>query len=131
MTLPPAGPDSDRPERPHPAPDDLCVPLITVFYGNVIPAGVFLYRIVSTLYQIVQQFLIIGWGGMFPLFGWYPAFAVDHTPRFPVAVSRRPIQRSEHRPVLTTTASGRPGGLDRPTPRTQRPTGPPRETTLK
>ena len=34
--------------------------------------------------QVIQQYLIIGWGGMFPLFGWYPAFARDHTPRFPV-----------------------------------------------
>ena len=64
----------------------LWLPLITVLYGSAIPVGVFLYLIVSTIYQIVQQFLTTGWGGMFPLFGRTPAFAVDHTPRFPVAV---------------------------------------------
>lgn len=64
----------------------LWLPLITVLYGSAIPVGVFLYLIVSTLYQIVQQFLTTGWGGMFPLFGRTPAFAVDHKPRFPVAV---------------------------------------------
>ena len=66
------------------------LPLITILYGNIIPVGVFIYLIVSTLYQIVQQFLTTGWGGMFPLFGRTPAFAVDHSPRFPVAVPTAP-----------------------------------------
>ena len=64
----------------------LYLPFITLLYGDLIPVGVFLYLIVSTMYQIVQQFLTTGWGGMFPLFGRTPAFAVDHTPRFPVAM---------------------------------------------
>jgi len=64
--------------------------LITILYGNIIPVGVFLYLIVSTLYQISQQFFTTGWGGMFPLFGRTPAFAVDHKPRFPVAVPTAP-----------------------------------------
>ncbi len=62
------------------------LPLITILYGSVIPVGVFIYLIVSTIYQVIQQFLTTGWGGMFPLFGWSPGFAVDHKPRFPVAV---------------------------------------------
>jgi YidC/Oxa1 family membrane protein insertase len=74
------------------------LPLITVLYGNVIPVGVFIYLIVSTMYQIAQQFLTTGWGGMFPLFGRTPAFAVDHKPRFPVAVPTAP------------TSSARPAG---------------------
>jgi len=53
-------------------------------YGGIMPAGLFLYWITATLIQIVQQYLILGWGGMFPLFGWYPEFARGHTPRFPV-----------------------------------------------
>jgi YidC/Oxa1 family membrane protein insertase len=74
------------------------LPLITVLYGNVIPVGVFIYLIVSTVYQIAQQFLTTGWGGMFPIFGRTPAFAVDHKPRFPVAVPTAP------------TSSARPAG---------------------
>jgi YidC/Oxa1 family membrane protein insertase len=70
------------------------LPLITVLYGEIIPVGVFIYLIVSTIYQIVQQFLTTGWGGMFPLFGRTPAFAVDHTPRFPVAVPTAPTSTS-------------------------------------
>jgi YidC/Oxa1 family membrane protein insertase len=70
------------------------LPLITILYGNIIPVGVFIYLIVSTLYQITQQFLTTGWGGMFPLFGRTPAFAVDHKPRFPVAVPSAPTSTS-------------------------------------
>jgi YidC/Oxa1 family membrane protein insertase len=61
-------------------------PFISLTYGSILPAGLFLYWIVSTLFSIVQQYLIIGWGGMFPLFGWTPGFAKDHTPRFPVVL---------------------------------------------
>ena len=70
------------------------LPLITILYGNIIPVGVFIYLIVSTLYQIAQQFLTTGWGGMFPLFGRTPAFAVDHKPRFPVAVPTAPTSNA-------------------------------------
>jgi YidC/Oxa1 family membrane protein insertase len=61
-------------------------PFISLTYGSILPAGLFLYWIVSTLFSIVQQYLILGWGGMFPLFGWTPGFAKDHTPRFPVVL---------------------------------------------
>jgi YidC/Oxa1 family membrane protein insertase len=93
----------------------LWLPLITVLYGSAIPVGVFIYLIVSTLYQIVQQFLTTGWGGMFPLFGRTPAFAVDHTPRFPVAVpsaaastsrtAGAPARPNPERSALDRTAS--------------------------
>ena len=91
MALPPHDPDNppDQNARTQRA-LAIWLPLITILYGNIIPVGVFLYLIVSTLYQIAQQFLTTGWGGMFPLFGWTPAFAVDHTPRFPVAVPTAP-----------------------------------------
>jgi YidC/Oxa1 family membrane protein insertase len=60
------------------------LPLISILYGGFLPAGLFLYWIASTVIQIIQQFFVIGWGGMFPLFGWYPEFARNHSPRFPV-----------------------------------------------
>jgi YidC/Oxa1 family membrane protein insertase len=60
----------------------LLLPLISIVYGAFLPAGLFLYWIVFTLYSIIQQYLIAGWGSLFPIFGWTPAFAVDHTPRF-------------------------------------------------
>jgi len=62
------------------------LPLISVLYGGILPAGLFIYWISSTLFSIVQQYLILGFGGLFPLFGWTPAFAANHAPRFPVAM---------------------------------------------
>jgi len=66
------------------------LPFISLVYGSILPAGLFLYWIGSTIFSIVQQYLILGWGGMFPIFGWTPRFAVDHQPRFPVAAPTAP-----------------------------------------
>jgi YidC/Oxa1 family membrane protein insertase len=106
MALPPHNPDvpldqNQRTQRTM----ALYLPFITLLYGDLIPVGVFLYLIVSTLYQIVQQYLTTGWGGMFPLFGRTPAFAVDHTPRFPVAM-----------PTAAAPTSRPAGAPARPTP---------------
>jgi len=68
----------------------LLLPLISIVYGGFLPAGLFIYWITATIFGIVQQYLIVGWGGMFPLFGWTPAFAVGHTPRFPVEMPPPP-----------------------------------------
>jgi YidC/Oxa1 family membrane protein insertase len=81
------------------------LPLITLIYSTIIPTGLFIYLIVSTLYQVAQQFLTTGFGGMFPLFGWTPAFAVDHKPRFPVAT-----------PSAAASSSRVAGAPARPTP---------------
>ncbi|MGD0020150.1 MAG: YidC/Oxa1 family membrane protein insertase [Candidatus Limnocylindrales bacterium] len=62
------------------------MPLISILYGGLLPAGLFIYWIVTSLFSIVQQFLILGWGAMFPLFGWNPGFARNYTPRFPVTM---------------------------------------------
>jgi YidC/Oxa1 family membrane protein insertase len=77
----------------------LFLPFITLLYGHVIPVGLFIYLLVSTAYQAVQQFLTTGWGSLFPLFGWTPGFAVDHKPRFPVAVAA---------PTSSSRAAGAP-----------------------
>ena len=82
----------------------IILPFISVLYGGILPAGLFIYWIASTVFSLVQQFLILGYGGLFPLFGWTPAFAVDHAPRFPVAMPE-PVPASE-------------GGSDAPQSRT-------------
>jgi YidC/Oxa1 family membrane protein insertase len=88
----------------------LFLPLIAIFYGSFLPAGLFIYWIVSTAYSIVQQYLIVGWGSLFPLFGWTPGFARDHTPRFPVPipVPQRGDDRdkTDARPSATDRAAG-------------------------
>jgi YidC/Oxa1 family membrane protein insertase len=87
MTLPPHDPAmADDPNYRIQRQMAYIFPFISLIYGSFLPAGLFLYWITSTIFSIVQQYLIIGWGGMFPLFGWQPAFAVGHAPRFPVTL---------------------------------------------
>ena len=90
MMLPIADPTNDDPNVRIQRQTMLFLPLISVVYGGFLPAGLFIYWIVATIFSIVQQYLIVGWGAMFPFFGWTPAFAVDHTPRYPVAMPPPP-----------------------------------------
>ena len=100
MMLPVADPTNDDPNVRIQRQTMLFLPLISVVYGGFLPAGLFIYWIVATIFSIVQQYLIVGWGSMFPLFGWTPAFAVDHTPRFPVAMPPPP-EPSKRAAILT------------------------------
>lgn len=83
----------------------LILPLFSIIYGSFLPGGLFLYWIVFTAYSIVQQYLIIGWGSLFPLFGWTPGFARDHKPRF--AVSIAPIKRPDSGDSRSTSDDSR------------------------
>ena len=108
----------------------LFLPFISIFYGGFLPAGLFIYWIVSTLFSIVQQYLIIGWGGMFPLFGWDPPLP-ETTSRASRWRSPPRIRANERQ--IRCSINRRPCGKscdDHPSPRTGRPTGPTRETTL-
>ena len=82
MVMPPATPGDSQAKLQSQM--MLFVPLISVLYGGILPAGLFIYWIVTTIFSIVQQYLIVGWGSLFPIFGWMPGFARDHAPRFPV-----------------------------------------------
>jgi YidC/Oxa1 family membrane protein insertase len=94
----------------------LILPLFSLLYGHILPAGLFIYWIVTTLFSIGQQYLIAGWGSLFPLFGWTPAFARDHTPRFPVpAVTVRKQDNGEDEPPSRRrTPTDRAAGTVRP-----------------
>ena len=50
-------------------------PLLTIVWGGIFPSGLILYWIVYTAYLVVQQYLIMGWGNLFPIFGWQPRWA--------------------------------------------------------
>jgi YidC/Oxa1 family membrane protein insertase len=90
----------------------ILLPFISIVYGGLLPAGLFLYWIFSTLFSIGQQYLIIGWGGMFPIMGWDPQYAQNHTPRFPVAMP--PVKQPSEKDA--TPSSSRP---DQPIRRTE------------
>jgi YidC/Oxa1 family membrane protein insertase len=113
MMLPISDPKNDDPNTRIQRQMLYFLPLISILYGGILPAGLFLYWIMGTIFSMIQQYLIIGWGGAFPLFGWTPGFARDHTPRFPVAIPT---------PTPTTTtatnaaaAPKRPRTVDRET----------------
>ena len=99
MMLPKTKPEDDDPNTKIQRQTMLFLPLISIVYGGFLPAGLFIYWITATIFSIAQQYLIVGWGGMFPLFGWTPRFAVDHTPRFPVSMPPPP-EPSQRAPIL-------------------------------
>ncbi len=103
MALPPAAQGVDDQNTRIQRQTMLFVPFISIFYGGFLPAGLFIYWIVSTIFSIVQQYLILGWGGMFPVFGWHPAWAMGHTPRFPVAIPAADPTKRAPTSVLTAT----------------------------
>jgi YidC/Oxa1 family membrane protein insertase len=100
MMLPVADPENNDPNVRIQRQTMLFLPLISIIYGGLLPAGLFIYWIVATLFSIIQQYLIVGWGSMFPLFGWTPAFARDHTPRYPVQMPPPP-EPSKRSAILT------------------------------
>ncbi len=102
MMLPKTKPEDDDPNTKIQRQTMLFLPLISVAYGGFLPAGLFIYWITATIFSVAQQYLIVGWGGMFPLFGWTPRFATDHTPRFPVSMPPPP-DPSKRAAILTDT----------------------------
>jgi len=85
------------------------LPFISLLYGGIVPAGLMLYWIVSAVLRIGQQFLVLGFGGIFPLLGFNPAFARDYTPRYHVTIPEpKPTE-----PGKTTSAAERSKALDR------------------
>jgi YidC/Oxa1 family membrane protein insertase len=93
MTLPATNPKLDDPTTRTQRQTLVILPFVFVFFAGFLPAGLYIYYIVSTLFGIVQQYFIIGFGSLFPLFGWTPGFAVDHKPRFPVAAPAAPTSQ--------------------------------------
>src|SRR6185436_7810425 len=100
MMLPQTRPEDDDPNTKIQRQTMLLLPLISVVYGGFLPAGLFIYWITATIFSIVQQYLIVGWGSMFPLFGRTPKFAAEHTPRFPVSMPPPP-EPSQRAAILT------------------------------
>ena len=91
-------------------------PLIYIVLGGDLPAGLFLYIVISTIFSIVQQYLFTGWGGMFPLFGWQPG------------VRRRPHATI---PDRAATARRSPDPARHVAPRRQRRQGRPVDKTIR
>ena len=96
-------------------------PLLTIIWGGIFPSGLIRYWIVYTAYLVVQQFLIMGWGNLFPVFGWQPSWAPS--PEEAAAPAPRPRRtpdddagsKEEARPT-TSRAPAAVGGRNNPRP---------------
>ncbi|MGH2358918.1 MAG: YidC/Oxa1 family membrane protein insertase [bacterium] len=126
MTTPPANPDD--PASSATSTMVYLFPLLTVFWGGLFPSGLILYWAVYTAYLIVQQYLMMGWGNLFPIFGWRPRFAPATQPGIvsPARVASRPAepggkpnQPSTTRPE-TSAARANPGPTQRRSGRRRR-----------
>ena len=128
MMLPRSDPANDDPNTKIQRQTMLLLPLISIVYGGFLPAGLFIYWITATIFSIVQQYLIVGWGGMFPLFGWTPGVRRRPHPAIPGghATATRARQACGHPDRRGQEDDGR---QDDPPPRAG-PSGPTRETTL-
>jgi hypothetical protein len=100
-------------------------PVMMVFWGSILPSGLMLYYGVLTLILIVQQFLLMGWGNLFPLFGWQPRWAPPPDEAPPPKRPKPEDERSakdktdgrEARPQATTGPRSAPGNPNRQQPR--------------
>jgi YidC/Oxa1 family membrane protein insertase len=82
----------------------LLLPAFSLIYGAILPAGLFIYWITTSVFSIIQQFLINGFGGFFPLFGWTPGFAKDFQAPFPVSLPEpKPADPDKDGGPTTTT----------------------------
>jgi YidC/Oxa1 family membrane protein insertase len=86
-------------------------PLLTVIWGAIFPSGLILYWIVYTAFLVVQQYTIMGWGNLFPLFGWQPRWAPSSEELSPPRLTKK-----------TTPANPTNGPPDDGQPATNRPT---------
>ena len=111
---------------PRPNPDDpttsmtntmiYTFPLLTIIWGGIFPSGLILYWIVYTAYLVVQQYFIMGWGNLFPLFGWQPSWAPPPaTPEPPKRIEPREEPDEPDTPSRQRAASsGGSRGSSRP-----------------
>ena len=117
MTSPRANPDD--PTAAATSTMTYLFPFLTVFWGGIFPSGLILYYLVYTAFLVVQQYFIMGWGNLFPLFGWQPSWA-------PATVEQAPRPRRRDEDSDATRDDGgegdRKAAAARPTP--PRPTQP-------
>ncbi len=95
----------------------LILPLFSLIYGWFLPAGLFLYWITTTLFSIIAQYVIAGYGGLFPLFGWTPSLARNHQPP-PVPSFKPRVENGTSAPDVPSmrrSPTDRSAGTIRPT----------------
>ena len=116
-------PNSDDPAAATTSTMIYLFPLLTIFWGGLFPSGLILYWIVYTAYLVVQQYTIMGWGNLFPIFGWQPRWAPspneDAVPR--PAKSREAANGTNGPPADRQPSTNRPGSAPGENRQRQRP----------
>jgi YidC/Oxa1 family membrane protein insertase len=108
MTTPPPNPDDPTSST---ATTMLYIfPIMMVVWGAFLPSGLILYYSVLTATIIIQQFMIIGWGNLFPLFGWRPRWAPPTDPSPPP----QPRRNEPEQPARNAPAGSRQPSNPRP-----------------
>jgi YidC/Oxa1 family membrane protein insertase len=123
MTAPPPNPED--PTSSMTSTMTYTFPLLTIFWGGIFPSGLILYWIVYTAYLVIQQYLIMGWGNLFPLFGWQPAWAPS--PETGITPATRPKKVTSTDAPAPETPNPKPsapasgGSRNNPRPANRRP----------
>ncbi len=93
------------------------LPLITIFFFSSLASGVFIYYITTTIFQIIQQYFVMGWG---QLPRWIPPLANIPTPadktmraREQAAIAEAEHDMEEPEAVGASRRNGNGGGRRR------------------
>ena len=78
----------------------LFMPVMVFFFGMIFPAGIALYWVTQSLYMIVQQYIVVGWGGL-KVPAWFPGAGRVTKLSFPPSVATAPAA------ALTASSNGR------------------------
>jgi YidC/Oxa1 family membrane protein insertase len=103
MTAPPSNPDDATSSATSTM--TYIFPLLTIFWGGIFASGLILYWVVYTGYLVVHQFLIMGWGNLFPIFGWTPTWA---TPSAGISAGARSTNPGPRSPSSDRTPTADP-----------------------
>jgi YidC/Oxa1 family membrane protein insertase len=74
MMMPPMRPDMSDQERQMAKMSrqmTLFMPVMVFIFGMIFPAGIALYWVTQSIFMIVQQFIVVGWGGL-KVPPWFP-----------------------------------------------------------
>jgi len=86
------------------------LPAMTIIWGAFLPSGLMLYWTTYTAYLIFQQYLVLGWGNLFPLFGWQPRWApAPEAGLKPRPRAQVPDPSAGTQPTDSSTGNPRPG----------------------
>ena len=94
------------------------MPVMVFVFGMAFPAGIALYWVTQSIFMIVQQFIVVGWGG-FKVPPWFPgagrvtALSFPPAPAAAPAAALAPRKPSSNGQAKDEPAPQRPGGASR------------------